>query len=299
MLRRLTSYTSIGVAFSLIAVKLGAYLTTGSVALLSSLVDSSIDLIASVLTAYGVIVAMRPPDREHRFGHGKAESLASLAQAVFIVLSAGGLLYKALERFSQPAPIENPDVGYSVMAFALVLTVMLVALQTYTIRKTKSLAIAADRLHYVGDIFVNAAVMATFALQSSFGVLWLDPLFAVVIALILAVGAYKIAKSSLHVLMDAELAPKEREKIIDLMASVSGVKGVHDVRTRESSGHIIVEAHIEMDPSLTLLDAHDITESIEEKLLATYKNADVILHQDPFGHKEKRLDTLIDKIDPA
>lgn len=286
------------VASTLILVKLSAYFTTGSVALLSSLVDSAIDLIASGITAYGVLLAMRPPDREHRFGHGKAESLAALAQSLFIFSSVAALLYKAGERFVTPVPIQNPETGYMVMGLAILLTLGLLALQTYTIRKTNSLAISSDRLHYIGDVFVNFAVIATFALQSSFHVLWLDPLFALVIAIILLVGAYKIAKKSLHVLMDSELANEEREKIIALMAKVKGVKGVHDVRTRASSSHVIIEAHIEMNASLTLSEAHKITEAVERAVWTKYKGADITIHQDPFGHKEKRLDALIAKNDP-
>lgn len=298
-LRKITSYASISVAFILIIVKLSAYHTTGSVALLSSLVDSAIDLIASGITVYGVIVAMRPPDRDHRFGHGKAESLAALSQSLFILGSVLALLYKATDRFISPAPIQNPETGYAVMGIAIVLTLLLLALQTYTIRRTNSLAIASDRLHYIGDVFVNIAVIATFALQSTFDVLWLDPLFALIIAGILLIGAYKIAGKSLRVLMDSELPTDQRNQIIGLMKNVEGVKGVHDVRTRASSSHVIIEAHIEMKASLSLSDAHEITEAVERVVWTKYKNADITIHQDPFGHKEKRLDTLIAKNDPT
>ncbi len=299
LLRKITSYASIGVAFTLIIVKFGAYLTTDSVALLSSLLDSGVDLFASMITAYGVIVAMRPPDREHRFGHGKAEALAALAQAVFITLSSGALLYKAFDRFITPTVIQNTDMGYRVMVVAIILTIALLLLQSYTIAQTKSLAIASDRLHYVGDVFINGAVMATFALQARFNMLWLDPFFALVIAGILFWGAYNIYKASLRVLMDAEIPIKKRHRIIRTMTRVKGVKGVHDVRTREASGSIIVEAHIEMDPQITLEDAHKITEAVERAVHKQYKKIDITIHQDPFGHKEKRLDTLIAKNDPA
>lgn len=298
-LRRLTGYASIFVALTLIGVKCGAYFMTDSVALLSSLIDSGVDLIASVITAYGVVIAMRPPDREHRFGHGKAESLAALAQAVFILISVAALLYKAMTRFAEPVQIQNTDIGYGVMGFAIVLTLILLGLQTYTIRRTKSLAIASDRLHYVGDVFINGAVIVTFALQAQFDVLWVDPLFAVVIALILAIGAYKIARMALPVLMDAELSTEERQNIIGIMAKVQGVKGVHDVRTREDSGKILIEAHIEMNARITLLEAHVITEAVEAAVAASYKNVDILIHQDPFGHKEKRLDNIIAKNDPV
>jgi len=297
-LRKWTSYASIFVAITLIIVKIIAYLMTGSIALFSSLIDSGVDLIASIITAFGVILATRPPDRRHRFGYGKAESLAALTQAGFITVSAIILIYKATTRFIEPTKIQNTEIGYIVMSIAIFLTIALLALQTYTINKTKSLAISSDRLHYIGDVFINLAVIATFAIQSSFNILWIDPFFAIIVGGILGVGAFKIGKTSLKILMDAELSNNDREKIIKIIKKVSGVKGVHDVRTRESNDIVIIEAHVEMNAKITLLDAHEITEAVETALLKKYKNADITIHQDPFGHQEERRDNLIEKNDP-
>lgn len=293
-LRRFTSLASISVALTLVATKMAAYLVTDSVSILSSLVDSSVDLVASCITAYGVVIAMRPPDREHRYGHGKAEALAALAQGTFIVVSALLLLAKAVDRFVNPSEILNPKIGYEVMGVAIFLTAGLIALQTYTIRRTRSLAIASDRLHYVGDVFVNSAVMATFAFQEWLSVTWIDPAFAVVIAIILGGGAYKIISRSLRVLMDAELPEAERQKILAIVCGVNGVRGAHDLRTREGSGHPIVSVHVEMDPSISLLKSHKVAEAVIVAVMAAYPNADVTVHQDPDGIKESRLDTQIE-----
>jgi ferrous-iron efflux pump FieF len=294
-LRRFTSLVSISVALTLVATKMAAYLVTDAVSMLSSLVDSSVDLVASCITAYGVVIAMRPPDREHRYGHGKAEALAALVQGVFIVVSALLLLVKALDRFISPSEILNPRIGYEVMGVAIFLTTVLVALQTYTIGRTRSLAIASDRLHYVGDVFVNSAVMATFAFQEWLKVTWIDPAFAVIIAVILGAGAYKILGHALRVLMDAELPESERQRILDIVCNIKGVRGAHDLRTREGSGHPIISVHVEMDPSISLRRSHDVAEAVIGAVMAAYPKADVTVHQDPDGIEETRLDAQIEK----
>lgn len=298
VLRRLTSYASVFVAGCLIATKVYAYLATDSVALLSSTVDSGVDLLASMITAYGVFIALRPPDRDHRYGHGKAESLAALAQAAFIVVSSALLVKEAIGRLIEPTPLQNPTTGYVVMGFAVAMTLALLALQNYTVSRTKSLAIAADRLHYVGDILVNLAVVATFACQGFFDVQWVDPLFALAIAAGMCVGAYKIVRLSLKVLMDSELDTKDREKIISLATAVDGVCGAHDLRTRMDCGRAIIEIHIEMDPHISLTDAHKIAEDVTVKIEGCFKKADILIHQDPYGIDETKLDSIIEKNDP-
>lgn len=298
-LRRLTSYASVGVATTLILAKLYAYFATGSVALLSSLVDSGVDLLASMISAYGVLLALRPADHDHRYGHGKAESLAALAQAAFIVVSSGFLVKEAVGRLIKPIPLENVDIGYMTMGAAIALTIALLALQTYTVGRTKSLAIAADRLHYVGDILINVAVIATFAFQGFFDVPWVDPCFAIFIAGGMCVGAVKIARLALNILMDTELPEADRDAIMALARDVKGVHGIHDLRTRMDNGRCIIEAHIEMDPHISLQEAHDIAEAVEAKIEATYRKADILLHQDPVGVKETRLDTAIEENNKA
>ncbi|MDD3181784.1 MAG: cation diffusion facilitator family transporter [Alphaproteobacteria bacterium] len=299
MLRRLTSYASVIVAATLIVAKAWAYYTTDSVALLSSLVDSGVDMLASLITAYGVIVALRPPDHNHRYGHGKAEALAALAQSVFILVSSGLLIKEAAHRFISPAPIQNIETGYLVMSLAIVLTVLLLALQSYAVKRTKSLAIASDRLHYVGDVLINLAVVVTFAFQDYFKANWIDPLFALAIAGGMCVGAVKIAYGALNVLMDKELPDNERSKILAIAQNVKGVCGAHDLRTRMDVGRYIIEIHIEMDPHISLHESHEITEAVTAAIQAIYRNADILIHQDPFGIKEPRLDAEIEGSNPV
>ncbi len=297
-LRRLTSLASVSVALILSAAKIFAYFSTGSIALLSSLVDSGLDLAASLITAFSVNRALEPPDRDHRYGHGKAEALAAMAQSAFIVGSAVFLSFEALGRFVRPKPVENPEVGFFIMLLAILFTLALLALQNYTVRKTGSLAIAADRLHYASDILVNLAVILALLGQSFLNLLWIDPLFALLIAALMSYGAFGISRKSLDVLMDSELPEAERQSILALVLATPGVEGAHDLRTRSDSLRPIIEIHIEMAPSLTLAAAHKISEAAEKRIRKVFPRADILVHQDPSGLKEARLDQIIEKNDP-
>ena len=213
-LRKWATYASVSVAITLIAVKLAAFLLTDSVALLSSLLDSTIDAFASIILLIGVRHATQPPDAEHRFGHGKFESLASLAQAVFIFGSALFLIFEALGRFVSPREIHNSTIGIGVMVFSILLTGLLLLFQRYVVRKTGSVAIASDSLHYRADVLMNLAVIAALLLASYTAWPYFDPIFAMAIALILLKGAWEIGTQSIDILMDRELPEADRQKII-------------------------------------------------------------------------------------
>ncbi len=296
-LRRITSLASVAVATILIVAKLVAFFATGSVALLSSLVDSGVDLLASIITAYGVATAARPPDRDHRFGHGKAEALAAIAQAAFIIGSSVLLSIEAVQRFVSPQPLENLETGYAVMGLAIFLTALLLALQSYTVARTKSLAIASDRLHYIGDILINVAVIATLYFQSQLQVGWIDPVFALFIAAAMIWGALRIGRKALDVLMDAELPEGDRKDILKHALGVPGVWGIHDLRTRFDGERRFIEMHVEMDTSINLKAAQKISEAVLKAVHEKYPAADVQIHQDPVGLQEERLDNLIEKND--
>ncbi len=293
--RKTAAAASLVVSFLLVAAKLGAYFYTGSVAILSSLLDSTVDVLASSMTAFGVAKAAQPPDRDHRYGHAKAESLAALAQAAFIVGSSIFLSLEAVGRFSKPVPVEHMGVGYAVMGVSVVATLVLLAFQTRVVRETGSLAISADRMHYASDVLINIGVVLSLLIQQTGGYVWADPCAALFIAAFMIYGAARIGRKALAVLMDEELPEEDRARLLILAESVSGVWGAHDLRTRSDSERPIIEIHIEMDPQLTLAAAHEIVERVEKAIRAAYANADVLIHQDPAGVKEKRLDDMIEK----
>jgi ferrous-iron efflux pump FieF len=282
------------VASTLIVAKLAAYVVTDSVSVLSSLLDSGMDFAASLLTAYGVAAAMRPPDQDHRYGHGKAEPLVALGQAAIITGSSLMLGWQAVERLYHPQSLENPLAGYAAMTLATALTIGLISFQHYVVRKTRSVAIGADRLHYAGDLAVNLAVMAAFGLQQLTGQSWFDPLFAIVIVSALLFSAVKIMRQSLHALMDSEMPDADRQRILTIVKNQPGVLGAHDMRTRTDGERIFIDLHVEMDGDMTLRAAHELSEAIGIAVRRDIPNADIVIHQDPAGLDEDRRDNHID-----
>jgi ferrous-iron efflux pump FieF len=287
-LRRLATYASVTVAALLIAVKFAAWLETGSVALLSSLVDSLLDIAASLVNLVAVRHAMSPADREHRFGHGKAEPLAVLGQSAFITGSAMLLLAEAVRRLISPVRIENPPAGIAVMIFSIVVTIGLVLYQRHVVRRTGSIAITADELHYRSDVVLNLSVIAALVLGSTLDLPILDPLFGAAIGIWIVYSAVRLARLSLIQLMDHELPDDEREKIRAIAQSHPDVVAAHDLRTRAAGPTAFIQIHIEMDGTLNLIRAHEISDEVEAELRAAYPNAEVIIHQDPEGVEEAR-----------
>lgn len=280
-LMRRATYASVSVALILIVAKSGAYAMSGSVAVLSTLMDSFLDALASLVNLFAVGHALTPPDREHRFGHGKAEPLAALAQAAFIAGSAVFLLVEAGKRLYAPQPVAASDVGIAVMVFSIVMTLLLVRYQRYVIRETRSLAISADSLHYVGDLLVNAAVIVALLLSTQLGWLWADPVFGLVIAGYIFWNAWQIAKGALDMLMDRELEPEERGQIAEIVKRHPEVRGLHDLRTRSAGPQKFIQLHLEMDGNLSLWRAHEISDAVEAELADAFPGAEILIHQDP------------------
>jgi len=281
-LLRLATTASVATASLLIVVKLFAFVLTDSISILSTLIDSLLDAAASVVNLIAVRHALVPADREHRFGHGKAEPLAAVGQAIFITGSAVFLLIEASQRFFSPQPIVHSEVGIAVMVFSIVATLALVTLQRHVIRRTGSLAISADQLHYTGDLLVNGAVIVALVLAAQFGWRFVDPIFGIGIALYILYNAWQIAAGALDMLMDRELPEEERSRIHDVIVSHAGVLGHHDLRTRASGPQIFIQCHIELDPGLSLLQAHAIADAVENDLRTAFPGAEVIIHQDPY-----------------
>ena len=285
-LMRIATYVAVSVASILVMAKFYAWMTTESLSLLSTLIDSMLDIAASGINLLAVRHALEPADSEHRFGHGKAESLAGLAQSAFITGSAVFLFIEAGNRFLMPRDIEHTDIGYLVMGFSIILTVLLVSFQRYVIKRTKSAAIRADSMHYHMDVLVNIGVVISLLLVSKMGWQWADPAVAVLIAIYIVYGAWQIAQDALDVLMDRELSDEDRQKIRTLALKHSDVHGVHDMRTRSSGLRVFIQLHLELDGSMPLLKSHEIADAVERDIMGAFPNAEVIVHQDPEGIEE-------------
>jgi len=285
-LMRRATLASVAVALILIVAKLAAFLVTDSVAILSTLVDSLLDALASLLNLVAVRHALQPADREHRFGHGKAEALAGLGQAGFIAGSAAFLLFEAGRRLISPQPLAAETIGIGVMVLAIVLTVGLVRYQRYVIDRTRSVAISADSLHYKGDVLVNASVIVSLVAGAALGWTWLDPAFAIAIAGYIAYCAWQILREVLNVLMDRELPDVERAQIRKIALGHPEVRALHDLRTRRSGMMTFIQFHLELDGAIKLTRAHEISDQVEADVLAAFPGAEVIIHQDPAGIEE-------------
>lgn len=282
LLRRAT-LASVGVACLLIVIKLAAYLVTDSVALLSSLIDSTLDSFASLVNFFAVRHALVPADAEHRFGHGKAEPLAGLGQAAFIAGSSLFLIFESVNRLLHGTPISQGRVGIIVMLVSLVFTIVLVAYQRYVLQRTHSLAIRADSLHYVSDIVLNLSVIAALVLSTYMKWSAADPLFALGIAAYIIHSVREIAANSLDQLMDRELPDDERERIKNICLAHPEVRNLHDLRTRASGRDRFIQLHLELDPSLKLVQAHRIADEVESELRQAFPSTDIIIHEDPAG----------------
>ena len=281
-LLRLATTASVVTAVVLIVVKLAAFVLTDSVSILSTLIDSLLDAAASFVNLIAVRHALVPADREHRFGHGKAEPVAAMGQAAFISGSGIFLVIEAVPRFFAPRPLANSEVGIGVMVFSIAATLALVALQRHVVRRTGSLAISADQLHYTGDILVNGAVIFALVLTAWLGWTFVDPLFAIAIAGYILYNAWQIASGALDMLMDRELPEDERSRIRAVINAHDGVLGIHDLRTRASGPQIFIQCHIELNAEQSLRQAHAIADAVEYDLRAAFPGAEVIVHQDPY-----------------
>lgn len=278
----LAAWTATLVATLLMVVKVGAWWTTGSVSLLASLIDSLLDIAASLVNLVVVRYSLQPADKEHTFGHGKAESLAALAQAMFISGSAVFLILNGIERFFRPHELQSPELGVYVSLFAIVVTFALVRFQKHVVAKTGSQAIAADSLHYQSDLYMNAAIMVALGL-SWFGVTQADAVFAVAIGFYILYSAYQMIREAIQTLLDRKLPDEELAQIKQCCLEVEGVLGVHQLRTRMSGPTRFIQLHLELEDEMPLIEAHRISDLVEDSLLKAFPDSDILIHQDPYS----------------
>ena len=276
------SMAAVTTATLLIIGKLIAWLMTDSSSLLASLTDSFMDVSASIINLLAIRYALAPADEEHRFGHGKAESLAGLIQSAFISGSALLLMMHGISSMLNQVPVVRLEAGIWVSAGSILLTLLLVSFQSLVIRKTNSVAIKADMLHYRSDLLLNAGVLLALVLAGQ-GWHWADGLFAILIGLFLVWGAAHIGYESVQALLDRQLPEEEQARIMALCCAVEGVHGVHDLRTRQSGPTRFVQLHLELDDQLPLVRAHQIADEAELAVRQSFERMEVIIHMDPIS----------------
>nr|WP_166177867.1 cation diffusion facilitator family transporter [Altererythrobacter segetis] len=282
-LTRSAALASITMALLLLGMKVWAVLQTDSTAMLGSLADTALDLVASVATLIGVWIAAQPADREHRFGHGKAEALAAMFQVVLISLSAFGLAFRAIEQLLGGHRVAGASEGILVSLIAIAGTFVLLWWQRQVIRRTGSLAIKTDNVHYKSDLFLNLGVIAALALDHYLGIGGADPLFGLAIALWLAWGGWRASSEALDHLMDKEWPAEKREQFLAVLAKHPELKGVHDLRTRTSGAHDFVQFHAMVKGDMTVAEAHRVMDELEERIEGEFPGVEVLIHPDPEG----------------
>ncbi len=285
---RSATYASVLVASSLMLVKVWAWLATDSVALLGSLADSLLDTLSSCLTFWAVRYSLAPADSEHRFGHGKAEGLAALLQSVVIAGSGIYVSIEAVGRLLNPAPISQPSLGIAVIGGATLATIALVSYQHFVARRTGSVAIVADAMHYKVDVLVNLGVAGAITVTATTGWQLVDPLVGLAVSAYIIRGAWGIGNQALGILLDKEIPLADRQRIREMARRHPEVLGFHDMRTRHGGSHYIIQFHLEMDPAISLLRSHEILDEVEAAIRKAYPGCEIIIHADPLGLAERR-----------
>ncbi len=279
-------YAAIFIVAILIIAKTYAYYVSGSISILSSLTDSIMDSIVSIMALASIYYASQPADEDHRYGHGKMEAVSAMFQAAIIAGGGIFIIFEAVNHLLNPIAVTHHMLGIYVMVISIILSIILVSVQRLSLKKSNSLAIEADSAHYGSDIIINAGILAILALGFYGAPFWIDPLFAAMVAIFMWYMAYGIAIKSLDMLLDRELPDEDRAKIITVIESHTKVLGWHDLRTRYNGDHYIISFDIEADPDLSLYEAHEISKNLEDGIDKIYPSAEVFIHIDPHGHKE-------------
>ncbi|MDQ3478360.1 MAG: cation diffusion facilitator family transporter [Pseudomonadota bacterium] len=278
---------SVVMALFLIALKAWAALETSSMAMLGSLADSGLDLVASLVVLLGVRISALPADSDHRFGHGKAEALAAMAQVVLISVSAVVIGVRSVQRLLRGAETQQAELGIGVSVVAMLVTIALIAYQRHVVRRTNSVAIATDRLHYASDLLLNASVIAALALDQYFGLVGADAVFGLLIGLWLARSALVASSQAMDQLMDREWPDEERQRFLAAAAEYPELAGLHDLRTRSSGTHNFVQFHVWVPEHWTVREAHDRIDRADEALQKRFPHTEILIHLDPEGHTDR------------
>jgi len=292
-LLQLASRASVATAAFLLVMKLLAYWLTGSISIMASLLDSLLDVVASIINLLAIRIALMPADKEHPFGHGKAEALAGLGQATFIAGSAVFLIFQAILRLQHPEAIIALDIGVVVMLISIVATGFLIAFQRHVIRQTNSVAIRADSMHYLTDLLTNSMIIVALIFVW-WGWDWMDGAMAILMGLYILYSAWQIIWESIHLLLDRELSEEIQQTVRETVLADKDVDAIHELKTRESGHTQFIQLHIEMDGNMSLFEAHTISDRVMETLQQKFPAADILIHQDPYNDAPDQENRIVE-----
>jgi len=285
---RSASIASLLVASTLIVLKSYGWVTTASVSLLGSLADSLIDFLASVFVFVAISYSMLPADAKHRFGYGKSEGLAAFVQSLLIGISGIYVCFEAIKRLLNPSQINQPSTAIWIILVSIVLTLALVMYQKYVVKKSKSIAIESDRYHYLTDTYINLSVLFSIAITGWTQFVFIDALVGLLISGVILYTSVTLLKKSFKILLDQEIQSDDRDRIREIALDHPKVLGFHDLRTRDTGRNYIIQFHLELDPNMSLLESHEITDEVTDNVLKLYPDSELIIHTDPLGIDEER-----------
>jgi ferrous-iron efflux pump FieF len=288
LLVRSASIASLLVASTLIVLKYYGWVTTTSVSLLASLADSLIDFLASVFVFVAISYSMLPADAKHRFGYGKSEGLAAFVQSLLIGISGIYVCFEAIKRLLNPSQINQPSIAIWIILVSIVLTLTLVMYQKYVVKKSKSIAIESDRYHYLTDTYINLSVLFSIAITGWTRFVFIDALVGLLISGVILYTSVTLLKKSFKILLDQEIQSDDRDRIREIALDHPKVLGFHDLRTRDTGRNYIIQFHLELDPNMSLLESHEITDEVTDNVLKLYPDSELIIHTDPLGIDEER-----------
>ena len=288
LLVRSASIASLLVASTLIVLKYYGWVTTNSVSLLGSLADSLIDFLASVFVFVAISYSILPADAKHRFGYGKSEGLAAFVQSLFIGISGIYVCFEAIRRLLNPSQINQPSTAIWIILVSIVLTLTLVMYQKYVVKKSKSIAIESDRYHYLTDTYINLSVLFSIAITGWTRFVFIDALVGLLISGVILYTSVTLLKKSFKILLDQEIQSDDRDRIREIALDHPKVLGFHDLRTRDTGREYIIQFHLELDPNMSLLESHEITDEVTDNILKLYPDSELIIHTDPLGIDEER-----------
>ena len=288
LLVRSASIASLLVASTLIVLKYYGWVTTNSVSLLGSLADSLIDFLASVFVFVAISYSMLPADAKHRFGYGKSEGLAAFVQSLLIGISGIYVCFEAIKRLLNPSQINQPSTAIWIILVSIVLTLALVMYQKYVVKKSKSIAIESDRYHYLTDTYINLSVLFSIAITGWTRFVFIDALVGLLISGVILYTSVTLLKKSFKILLDQEIQSDDRDRIREIALDHPKVLGFHDLRTRDTGREYIIQFHLELDPNMSLLESHEITDEVTDNVLKLYPDSELIIHTDPLGIDEER-----------
>ena len=285
---RSASIASLLVASTLIVLKYYGWVATTSVSLLGSLADSLIDFLASVFVFIAISYSLLPADAKHRFGYGKSEGLAAFIQSLLIGISGIYVCFESIKRLLNPSQISQPSIAIWIILISIALTITLVMYQKYVVKKSKSMAIESDQYHYLTDIFINLSVLFSIVITGWTRFVFIDALVGLLISGVVLYTSVTLLKKSFKILLDQEIQSDDRDRIKEIALDHPKVLGFHDLRTRDTGRKYIIQFHLELDPNMSLLESHEITDEVTDNVLKLYPDSELIIHTDPLGIDEVR-----------